>query len=213
MSKKMIPPNLPMNQYEPPTNWNDYHSLYTIQVCELYDNGFFDGFVEHSDDWDFPIYTEEQDKRLRQLILDYFFYREIGIIPPGIWKRKFLSRMRSLSPTYLMMYKIVDDAQEDLLQAAGTIHEVAKTDNSYKGRSIFSEFPETMLSANSDYASNGSDTEDERIIDKDIVRTLREDYMKRLQQLEEEHANVDKFILNKLESLFSSLLTSNVNGM
>lgn len=202
-------PNLPMETFQTPEMISDYHSLHTIQVCELYDAHFFD-----NDDgsWDWPLYTEEQDTRLRRLILDEYFYREISMTPPGVWKRKFVNYMKQIMPGYIMMYKILDEVGNDPLVAAGVAREVSNTDNAYKGRSIYSDFPETMLSENSDYASNGTDTEDERVISRDISKTLKEDYARRLEELESGIANIDMRIIRKIEPYFSCLLTSYVNG-
>ena len=203
-------PNLRMDEFEEPELYHDWHSLVGIQVCELYDAGFFDN---NDGSWDWPIYTEEQDKRLREKIWDYYFYREISITPPGLWKRKFVTHMRIRMPSYLMMYKIVDDAQDELLQDKGGTHETGKVDNTYKGRSIYSDFPETLLSANSDYASNGTDSEDERVIDRDITKAKQEAYTKRLEQLDTGIANVDELIIKNIEPYFSCLFTTKVNGI
>lgn len=173
-------------------DFDDFHAVNTIQLCELIDRGFFD---LSRDDWDFnPKYSEEQHQLLCSKITEHFYYREISITPPGIWKREFLRTLNEIMPKYMNLYRLLDKYP----QLIGSESEY------YKARNIFSDFPQTQLSGlNSDYASNGNDTEYERIKQLDILELV-----KRLQS----YKDVDALIIDELEPLFSCLLTIDVNG-
>lgn len=179
-----------------PDDWDvsqhsDYHSVVSIQLCELANDGFFD---LSRPDWDFnPKYSEEQHTQLCQKITDHYWYREIALVPPGIWKREFLRKLNEIMPKYMAMYKTLDSGV-----LLGTESEY------YKSRNIYSDFPQTSLQGNSqDYASTGNDVEYERIKQLDPLE---------LSDRIDRYNDVDLSIINELEPLFSCLLTVNVNG-
>ena len=100
-----------------------------------------------------------------------------------------------LMPKYRPMYAQLD-AGYDPLQNGG---EYAKE------RRIDSDFPETLLSGNQDYASKGYDYERESIQRGSLV----EDYISYVEQFRA----IDAMILDEIErDLFSCLFTTNVNG-
>ena len=68
---------------------------------------------------------------------------------------------------------------------------------------MFSDFPQTRLSGNEDYAANGTDHQYERIRDGTIL-----ELSERLKSYED----VDLQIVNELEPLFSCLFTLNINA-
>ena len=179
-----------------PDNWDvsprpDYHSIVSVQLCELANDGFFD---LTRPDWDFgPKYSAEQHAQLCSKITDHFWFREIALTPPGIWKREFLRKLNEIMPKYMPWYKAIDD---DIV--LGTESEY------YKSRHIFSDFPQTALQGNTqDYASTGNDVEYERIKQLDPL-----ELGKRLQAYDD----VDLAIINEIDSLFSCLISVNVNG-
>ena len=169
----------------------DFHSVVTIQLCELADAGFFDLSRE---DWDFnPKYSPEQHEQLCRKITQHYWFREIALIPPGIWKVEFLRKLNEIMPKYMPLYKALDDGTQ-----LGTESEY------YKSRNIFSDFPQTSLRGDvQDYASTGNDVEYERIKQIDPIE---------LQDRLKNYDDVDAAIINELESLFSCLLTVNING-
>ena len=169
----------------------DYHAVVTIQLCELANDNFFDLTRE---DWDFgPKYSPEQHAQLCRKITDHFWYREIALVPPGIWKREFLRKLNEIMPKYMFWYKMLDDGVQ-----IGTEGEY------YKSRNIFSDFPQTSLRGDSqDYASTGNDVEYERIKQLDPLEIAE-----RL----DKYNDVDLAIINELECMFSCLFTVNVNG-
>ena len=172
-------------------NRPDYHAVVTIQICELAEWGFFNLKRE---DWDFgPKHSPEQHAQLCQKITDHFWFREIALVPPGVWKHEFLRKLNEIMPKYMQWYKNIDDGVQ-----IGTEGEY------YKSRNIFSDFPQTSLAGdNQDYASTGNDVEYERIKQIDPLELAE-----RLQS----YNDVDLAIINELEPLFSCLFTVNVNG-
>ena len=177
-------------------NWEysvapDYHAVVTVQLCELANDGFFD---LTRNDWDFnPKYSAEQHAQLCKKITDHYWFREISLIPPGIWKHEFLRKMNEIMPKYMVWYKTIDDGV-----MLGTEGEY------YKSRNVFSDFPQTSLQGNSqDYASTGNDVEYERIKQLDPMELG--DRLSR-------YNDVDLAIINEIESLFSCLFTVNANG-
>ena len=182
-----VPPYVPYAN----TDFRDYHSVVTIQLCELADSGFFDLTRE---DWDFgPKYSEAQHAQLCSKITAHYWFREIALTPPGIWKHEFLRKLNEIMPKYMDWYKTLDD---DIL--LGTENEY------YKSRNVFSDFPQTSLQGETqDYASTGNDVEYERIKQLDPL-TLGD----RLAS----YNDVDLAIINEIEPLFSCLMTVNING-
>ena len=174
---------------DPP--FRDFHSVVTIQLCELAEAGFFDLTRE---DWDFgPKYSPEQHTQLCRKITDHYWFREIALIPPGIWKREFLRKLNEIMPKYMPLYKALDEGMQ-----------LGMESEYYKSRNIFSDFPQTSLAGNNqDYASTGNDLEYEKIRQLDPLE---------LAERLERYNDVDLAIINELESMFSCLLTVNVNG-
>lgn len=173
------------------SGYHDFHAVVTIKLCELAEAGFFD--LTRSD-WDFgPKYSAEQHAQLCKKITDHYWYREIALVPPGIWKREFLRKLNEIMPKYMDWYKALDDGV-----LVGTESEY------YKSRNIFSDFPQTALQGNNqDYASTGNDVEYERIKQLDPLEMAN-----RLKLYDD----VDLAIINELESMFSCLLSINMNG-
>lgn len=187
----MFPPDVPNYEPEQYGNFHDWHSVASIQLCELANAGFFDLTRE---DWDFgPKFSAEQHAQLCKKITDHYWFREIALTPPGIWKHEFLRKMNEIMPKYMQWYKNIDDGVQ-----LGTEGEY------YKSRNIFSDFPQISLQGETqDYASTGNDVEYERIKQLDPLELAS-----RLQS----YNDVDLAIIKEIETLFSCLFTVNVNG-
>lgn len=170
-----------------------FHSVNSITLGELIDNGVF----RWSDVWN-PIhaYNNEQYTRLCTAFEKRFFYREIGITPYKQWvTRLSYELVYKLMPKYIPMYKQLDSGY-DPLQTGGEYR---------KERKIESDFPETLLSANQDYASKGYDFESETV----GRGNLTDDYVNYAQNFQA----IDAMIIDELEQImFSGLFTINVNG-
>lgn len=72
-----------------------------------------------------------------------------------------------------------------------------------KSRNIYSDFPQTMLGGNEDYASNGTDREHEEIYLGDWI-----DQLEKIKHYDD----IDVMILKELETMFSCMFTVNING-
>lgn len=171
---------------------NEFHAQFSIMFGQLVD----EGYVDWSDGtWDFPKYSDEQDARLKQKIIDHFYLRELAIFPPAAWKHEFLRKLREIMPKYIPLYKMLDETPQMF----------GANSDYYKSRNIYSDFPQTALNgANGDYASTGNDMEYERIRQMDIL-----DLAERLRTYDD----VDVLIIEEIDSMFCSLLTQNINGI
>ena len=169
---------------------HEFHDASSVQLGELVEAGWFD--LTDKVTWHWPQYDDAQDARLRDKIVNRFWDRGIGVLPPGLWKRRFIELMNEIMPKYVLMYQILNEDGN----IAG--HE----GEWYKSRNIFSDFPQTQLGGNSDYASTGNDTEYERIKRADVLDTLE-----RLK----DYRDVDVLVLNDLEQMFSCLISVLVN--
>lgn len=179
-------------------NIPDYHAVYSIQLCELIEDGAIDF---DSSDWDFDSYeredveddTEQRD-RLWEKFSARFYYREIGIMPPGIWKHEVIRKLNEIMPKYKPMYKMLD----------GDVNIMQKMGEYGKSRNVYSDFPQTRLAgSNQDYASNATDREHEEIYIGDWIDTAAKIRT---------YSDVDVMILNELESMFCSFFTVAING-
>lgn len=174
----------------------EYDSNYTgtavisVTLGELVEDGWID-FKDST--WKFPQYSDEQHERLCSKIVNHYYTREIGVLPPLTWKREFLRKLNEIMPKYITLYKYLDEMGANGLSAR---------DEGYKSRNIVSDFPQTILSGNEDYASMGTDHEYER-----IHRESAFDYVARLRVYDD----VDLLIIEELESMFSCLLTVGVS--
>lgn len=169
----------------------DWHSVVSIQLGELIQDGFCDDKLSG---WEWPKYTDEQDAQLRSKLVNHYYYREIALIPPGLFKHEFIRKMNEIMPKYVKLYKLLDESPELFGGASDW----------YKGRDVFSDFPQTQLSGeNSDYASSGTDKEYQKIHQNDFIDTVSKI---------KDYNDVDLMIINDMNSMFSCLMTVNVNA-
>ena len=168
----------------------DYHAVVSITLGELIN----DGIVDFSDcEWDFDSYDKEQRDRFWQKFESRFYFREIGLLPFGKWKKRLLGKLNEIMPKYKWAYKALAEGNDPWQNAS----------EYNKSRSIDSDFPQTLLGGNSDYASYGRDFEHEKIMLGDFVEKMNS-----LAGIE----YIDSMILNELEVLFSSLVTVHINA-
>ena len=109
------------------------------------------------------------------------------------WKREFLRKLNEIMPKYIVLYKKIDE-KPDMYNA---------TDEYFKSRNVMSDFPQTQLGGNQDYASVGNDNQYEKIHDGTIL-----DLSEKMQSFDD----IDLQIVNELECLFSCLFTINLNA-
>lgn len=171
-----------------------YNAVYTVQLGELIDKGVFDWKMDILD-WSSSAYSAEQYERVCAYFIERFRFREISIEPFYEWatmlKRKLVYE---LMPKYRNLYEYLDDIDPAQNSADYT-----------KRRAIGSDYPETLLSGNSDYISNGQDEEREDIKRGDLI----ESYNKYI----EGYQAIDAQLLNELESMFIGLYTASIDGM
>lgn len=169
----------------------DWHSVVTIQLCELVEAGFCD---DHMTGWEWPKYTDAQDTQLRGKLVQHFWYREISLVPPGIWKHEFIRKMNEVMPKYVPLYRLLDESPELF----------GGDSEWYKGRDVYSDFPQTQLSGdNGDYASSGNDREFQRIRQEDVI-----DVVAKLR----EYDDVDLLVIDDMDSMFSCMFTVNTSA-
>lgn len=180
-------------EYDPDAvTWpRDFHAVVTVTLGELVTDGWLDWT---KDIWKWDAYDEDQRDRLNNKIEARYWTREIGILPPGEWRRRFIGRLNEIMPKYALLYDKIKEGL-DVWQDSDEYH---------KERNVTSSYPQTMISGSEDYASGAGDTEYETITDGNML-----DKLKQFQ----EYDDVDVMILNDLEPLFSSLVTVNVNGI
>lgn len=181
----------PIEQYEWWTH-DEYYNAVTVTLGELRDNGFID-WDDPSWQWDY--YSKEQYERVTKKIDRRFWFREIGILPPGAWKLRFIGLMNELAPKYANLYRAVEGGIDPF-----------QTGNDYgKSRKIFSDFPASQLGGdNQDYASTGTDYEYEDVHQGDITEQLKKYY--------DNYDDPDMLLLNELDVLFSSLYSVSIGG-
>lgn len=172
----------------------DWHAVYTVQLGELVQDGVFD-WNSPLIEWREAAYDDEQYNRVCAYFIERYRYREISITPYLEWaqmlKRKLVFE---LMPKYKPLYSRVDEG----------INPLSDGDEYYKNRTIQSAYPETLLSENADYITDGRDEEFERIKEGKTADNII--------NFAELYHGVDELLLDELESMFVSLYTANVNG-
>lgn len=180
-----------------PEDEADFHSVFTVQLGELIYNDvvdFTDGtwFVSPTGSaiqW----YNEEQMRRFWDKFQNRFYWREIGELPIKRWKWDVLSKLQALMPQYYKLYEVVDSTNP-----------LQTSDKYGKSRTIMSDFPQTQLGENQDYASTGSDREFESVAHGSFADTV--DY------LTDRYRDVDLRLLDEFDTNFYCMLSSNING-
>lgn len=181
----------PMDR-DPGVGKPEYHDTSTISLGELYDCGVFS---PQEDAWKWNSYSAEQYDRVCEKIVNRYWDREIGILPILSWRRRYVSKMNEIMPKYKMLYKILDEGFDPLV-----VNDLHK-----KGRNVFSDFPQTSIGgANEDYASNGTDFENEEITYGDAL--------KRVLDFDYNYKDIDVMILDEIEIVFSCVYSMNLNG-
>ena len=177
------------------TGRDRWNAVYTIQLGELVESRVFD-WERPELDWSAAKYDDEQYSRLCAYFIDRFYYREISIEPFKVWAN-FLKRklVYELMPKYKPLYERLSEG----------IDPFAVEDEYYKNRTIESAYPETLLSENADYITDGRDEEYERIKEGN--------YADMVEKFTTKYKSVDEMLLDELEILFIGLYTANVNAV
>ena len=177
------------------TGRDRWDAVYTVTLGELIEKGVFDWSLSILD-WSEAAYSTEQYKRVCTYFIERFRFREIGIEPFYEWATMLHRKLvYELMPKYRNLYKYLD-AEFDPAQIS---------DRYRKRRAIGSDYPETMLSGNSDYASSGQDEESEEI-ERGSLQDAYNAYVASYQ-------TIDEHLLDELESMFIGLYTASIDGM
>lgn len=173
----------------------DYHAVTTITLGELLAPGGVD-WTTPPWSWRDDAYDDKQYTRCCKKIENRYYDRELGVMPPGRWRRHLLRLIAEIMPVLKPLYEL----------AAGNPG-IFMTDNDtwHKTRTVFSDFPATQLSTGQDYASNATDMEYETVTNgnyMDKVRAIRQG----------DYVDIDVLLLEHLEACFSPLWTANINN-
>ena len=180
--------------YEEYNGHSDWHAVYTIQLGELIEGGLF-GFDHEIVDWSEAAYSQEQYDRVCAYFIERFRYREISMLPYKEWAQMLRRKLvYELMPKYRPLYERVAEG----------VSPFAEKDEYHKGRSIESSYPETLLSENADYITDGRDDEHETITEGNAADMLA--------NFAEKWRGVDELLLDELESMFICMYTANVNA-
>ena len=174
------------------TGQMESRAVYTVELCELMQSGSFD-WKRPELDWSEAAYDQEQFERFCKYFEARFLFREISMLPPLQWFTA-LKRMLvyELMPKYKPLYAQVESGIAPLGE-----------NEYYKERKISSAYPETLLSGNSDYISDGEDREWERVKVNDAAEAL--------ESYRNGYRSVDAALADELEVLFISMYTSYAN--
>ena len=191
--------------FNPETNWNaqdlidynyqnEWHAVYTVYLGELVQSGVFD-WSRPELDWSDAAYDEDQYSRICEYFLARFKWREISMIPVLQWF-DYLHRKLTyeLMPKYKPLYERISEG----------INPLSDSTEYYKNRTIESAYPETLLSSNADYITDGKDEEFQRIKENGTADAMA--------NFAAVYKGVDELLIDELEILFVGLYTSYVNG-
>lgn len=182
----------------------------------------------------YPIFSESYRERLNELITDRYWNREIGQETPSMFMLALKRKLNEIMPTYNEHYKTsliaagVDPLQtmsmenesggKSKTESTGT--SVSDSESKAASRAVASEFPQTTLSDDGDYASGSQDSTSgttakskgdesgstvQDSINTGTVKGSQGQTSMLLLQHRQTLVNVDLMVLNELEELFFGL--------
>lgn len=179
--------------FEEFTGREQFNAVYTVQLGELIEIGLFDWNSELLN-WHDYAYSEEVYTRVCDYFKERFYFREISIVPFLEWAKYLHFKICfELCPKYNPLYE----------HAKNGINPLSESNEYYKNRTIQSAYPETLLSENADYITDGKDEEFQRIKDGDFTEKSMDYYAN--------YRTIDAAFCDELETLFISMYTLNVN--
>lgn len=184
-----------VDEFDVYTGKPKYNAVLTIQLGELVEGGVFD-WSKDLLNWSSAAYDADQYKRVCEYFIERFYYREISMLPFKQWAN-FLKRklVYELMPKYKPLYERVAEG----------VNPLANENEYYKNRTIESAYPETLLSANADYITDGKDEEYQRIKEGSTVDNMV--------NFAQSYKGVDELLLDELECLFVGMYSVNVNAI
>lgn len=202
----VIPPAHPLQEFEvfDANEWsasemfeydyqNEWHAVYTVYLGELMQTGVFN-WKRPDLNWRESAYDLEQYERLCSYFESRFKWREISMLPVLKWFDYLRYKLVfELMPKYTPLYERIAEGVNPLSDGS----------EYYKNRTIESAYPETLLSKNSDYITDGRDEEFQRIKENGTADAIT--------NFASTYKGVDQLLLDELETLFISLYTTNIN--
>lgn len=187
--------NVNVDEFDDYTGKPKYNAVLTIQLGELVEGGVFD-WSKDLLNWSSAAYDADQYKRVCEYFIERFYYREISMLPFKQWAN-FLKRklVYELMPKYKPLYERIAEG----------VNPLANENEYYKNRTIESAYPETLLSANADYITDGKDEEYQRIKEGSTVDNMV--------NFAQSYKGVDELLLDELECLFVGMYSVNVNAI
>ena len=186
--------SIDVEEFDNYTGTDEWFAVYTVQLGELVENGVFD-WDSPELDWRIAAYDETQYLRVNEYFIERFRYREISIEPYLEWARMLKRKLVfELMPKYKSLYERVSEG----------INPLSGENEYYKNRTIESAYPETLLSENADYITDGKDEEFQRIKEANFIDGM-ENFATR-------YKAVDEMMLDELESMFICMYTTNINA-
>ena len=190
----MKPNDIDVQEWDDFTGCDEWNAVYTIQIGELIANGVFDWELPELD-WSEAAYDEEQYKRVCEYFIERFYYREISIEPFAEWARVLKRKLVfELMPKFAPLYERIGEG----------VNALSNENEYYKNRTIQSAYPETLLSENADYITDGRDEEYQRIRESNFADAM--------ENFAQKFKGVDELMLDELECMFISMYTTNVNA-
>lgn len=177
------------------TGCSRFNAVYTVCLGELIESGVFSWDMPEYD-WSGYAYDAEQYARFCEYFNMRFYFREVSMVPLKKWQYYLMSKIRfELCPKYNPLYERIAQGYAPL----------ASGDEYRKKREINSDYPETLLSGNADYISDGVDLEEETIKEGDFTENAN--------RYAAEFRSIDKMMADELESMFMQMYTASVNGL
>lgn len=173
----------------------DYHAVTTITLGELLAPGGID-WTTPQWSWRDDAYDATQYSRCCAKIENRYYDRELGVMPPGRWRRHLLRLIAEIMPVLKPLYELADGNPGIFMTDNDTWH---------KTRTVFSDFPATQLAAGQDYASNATDMEYETVTNgnyMDKVKAIRQG----------DYVDIDVLLLEHISTCFSPLWTVGINN-
>lgn len=173
----------------------EYHAVTTITLGELLVPGGID-WTSPQWSWHDDAYDDTQYSRCCAKIENRYYDRELGVMPPGRWRRHLLRLIAEIMPVLKPLYELAAGNPGIFMTDADTWH---------KTRTVFSDFPATQLATGQDYASNATDMEYETVTNgnyMDKVKAIRQG----------DYVDIDVLLLEHINACFSPLWTVAINN-
>lgn len=175
------------------SDFNDFHSVITIKFGELLESGFdWGGATYYSGN---PEFDANHRQRINKKIEDQYYWREICCIPPGQFRHYMIKNLNNIMPKYIKLLE---------LNASGEINPLIDSKTSNKQRDIFTEYPQSMLSGDQDYASTGNDSAGE----SETIGNV----MDKLVDFADLYNDIDVMIVKELAVCFLNLTSLTVDA-